>query len=140
MAESETMRLEHLSESEEDHWRGEFASENWIFGAVELSVTLPEFAGGVPSLRKMHFGYYLQPLHLNADDREDLPRKLLFNLAKRRPPLDFLEISGAGIKIPHCFPTGFTLGSVLRITLLELRRIPLKDESDRPRPVEPAGT
>jgi hypothetical protein len=134
------MRLEHLSESEEDHWRGEFASENWIFGAVELSVTLPEFAGGVPSLRKMHFGYYLQPLHLNADDREDLPRKLLFNLAKRRPPLDFLEISGAGIKIPHCFPTGFTLGSVLRITLLELRRIPLKDESDRPRPVEPAGT
>ena len=134
------MRLEHLSETEEDHWRGEFASENWIFGAVELSVTLPEFAGGVPSLRKMPFGYYLQPLHLTADDREDLPRKLLFNLAKRRPPVDFLEIAGAGIRIPHCFPTGFTLGSVLRITLQELRRIPLKDDSDRPpRSAEPAG-
>ena len=72
------MRLEKLTDSEEDFWRGEFAQQNWIFGSVELSVTLPEFAGGTPSLRKMHFGYYLQPLHLNADDREDLPRKLLF--------------------------------------------------------------
>jgi hypothetical protein len=122
------MRLEHLSEEEEDHWRGEFAQENWLLGALSLSVTLPEFAGGMPALRDMHFGYYLQPLHLNVDDREDLPRKLLYNLARRRPPLDFLELTGAGIRIPHCFPTGFTLGSVLRITLQELRRIPLKEE------------
>jgi hypothetical protein len=122
------MRLEHLSEEEEDHWRGEFAQDNWLLGALSLSVTLPEFAGGMPALRDMHFGYYLQPLHLNVDDREDLPRKLLYNLARRRPPLDFLELTGAGIRIPHCFPTGFTLGSVLRITLQELRRIPLKEE------------
>ena len=72
------MRLEHLSEEEEDFWRGEFAQENWIFGSLSLSVTLPEFAGGVPALRDMHFGYYLQPLHLNVDDREDLPRKLAY--------------------------------------------------------------
>jgi len=71
------MRLEHLTDDEEDFWRGEFAQENWIFGALSLSVTLPEFAGGIPSLRKMHFGYYLQPLHLNADDREDLLESLL---------------------------------------------------------------
>ncbi|MEA2490511.1 MAG: hypothetical protein QOH21_2303 [Acidobacteriota bacterium] len=122
------MRLEHLSEEEEDHWRGEFAQQNWLLGALSLSVTLPEFAGGMPALRDMHFGYYLQPLHLNVDDREDLPRKLLYNLARRRPPLDFLELTGAGIRIPHCFPTGFTLGSVLRITLLELKKIPLKEE------------
>lgn len=122
------MRLEHLSEEEEDHWRGELAQENWLLGALSLSVTLPEFAGGMPALRDMHFGYYLQPLHLNVDDREDLPRKLLYNLARRRPPLDFLELTGAGIRIPHCFPTGFTLGSVLRITLLELKKIPLKEE------------
>jgi hypothetical protein len=122
------MRLERLTPGEEDHWRGEFAQENWIFGSLSLSVTLPEFSGGTPSLQEMHFGYYLQPLHLNVDDREDLPRKLLYVLARRRPPLDFLELVGAGIRIPHCFPTGFTLGSVLRITLLELRRIPLKDE------------
>lgn len=89
------MRLEHLSEEEEDHWRGEFAQENWIFGSLNLSVTLPEFAGGTPMLRQMHFGYYLQPLHLNADDREDLPRKLCFVLARRKPPLDFLELSGS---------------------------------------------
>jgi len=123
------VRLERLTEDEEDHWRGEFAQENWIFGALALSVTLPEFGGGVPALRKMHFGYYLQPLHLNADDREDLPRKLVFNLARRKPPIDFLELSGAGVRIPHCFPQGFTLGSVLRITLQELKRLPLKDES-----------
>jgi hypothetical protein len=121
------MRLEHLTEHEEDSWRAEFAQENWIFGALTLSVTLPEFGGGVPALRQMHFGYYLQPLHLNADDREDLPRKLVFVLARRKPPLDFLELSGAGIRIPHCFPTGFTLHSVLRIALQELKRIPLKD-------------
>ena len=88
------MRLEHLTQKEEDHWRAEFAQQNWIFGALALSVTLPEFAGGTPALRTMHFGYYLQPLHLNADDREDLPRKLLFALAHRKPPLDFLELSG----------------------------------------------
>ena len=122
------MRLERLTESEEDHWRGEFAQENWIFGSLALSVTLPEFAGGTPSLRQMHFGYYLQPLHLNADDREDLPRRLLFVMARRKPPVDFLELSGAGIRIPHAFPQGFTLGSVLRITLQEMKRLPLRDD------------
>ena len=127
------MRLEHLTPDEEDFWRGEFAQENWIFGALGLSVTLPEFAGGVPALRPMHFGYYLQPLHLNADDREDLPRKLVFVLARRKPPLDFLELSGAGIRIPHCFPQGFTLGSVLRITLQEMKKLPLKDDEGRVR-------
>ena len=40
------MRLEHLTEKEEAHWRTEFAQQNWIFGALALSVTLPEFAGG----------------------------------------------------------------------------------------------
>src|SRR5262245_65098715 len=65
------MRLEHLTEDDEDYWRGEFAQQNWIFGALKLSVTLPEFGGGTPSLREMHFGYYLQPLHLNADDRSE---------------------------------------------------------------------
>jgi hypothetical protein len=121
------MRLEKLSDDEEDQWRGEFAAENWIFGGLTLSVTLPEFGGGVPALRHMHFGYYLQPLHLNADDREDLPRKLVFMLARRKPPLDFLELVGAGVRVPHCFPQGFTLGSVLRITLQELKRLPLRD-------------
>ena len=43
------MRLEHLIDEEEDHWRGEFAQENWIFGALTLSVTLPEFADGYTS-------------------------------------------------------------------------------------------
>ena len=122
------MRLEHLSKKDEDHWREEFTRQNWIFGALTLSVTLPEFAGGVPAARTMHFGYYLQPLHLNADDREDLPRKLLSVLARRKPPIDFLELSGAGIRIPHAFPPGFTLSSVLRITLLEMKRIPLRDD------------
>lgn len=121
------MRLEHLTNAEEDQWRAEFAQENWIFGRLQLSVTLPEFAGGTPSLREMHFGYYLQPLHLNADDREDLPRKLLWVLARRKPPLDFLELSGAGIRIPHAFPQGFTLASVLRITMQELKRLPLRE-------------
>jgi hypothetical protein len=78
-------------------------------------------------LKEMHFGYYLQPLHLNADDREDLPRKLLFVLARRKPPLDFLELSGAGFRIPHAFPQGFTLGSVLRIVLQEMKRLPLHE-------------
>ena len=32
------MRLEHLSEDDEDFWRGEFAQQNWIFGALKLSV------------------------------------------------------------------------------------------------------
>ena len=120
------MRLEHLTGKQEDHWRAEFAQLNWIFGSLMLSVTLPEFSGGTPSLREMHFGYYLQPLHLNADDREDMPRKLLFVLARRKPPLDFLELSGAGIRIPHAFPQGFTLESVLRIALQELKRLPLR--------------
>ena len=121
------MRLEHLTKEEEDRWREDFAQQNWIFGALTLSVTLPEFAQGEAVPRKMHFGYYLQPLHLNADDREDLPRKLVHVLARRKPPLDFLELSGAGIRIPHAFPKGFTLGSVLRIALMELKRIPLRD-------------
>ena len=122
------MRLEHLTERDEEHWRDEFAKENWIFGALSLSVTLPEFAGGTPAPRTMHFGYYLQPLHLNADDREDLPRKLLFTLAHLKPPLDFLELSGGGLRVPHCFPKGFTLEKVLRIALQELKQIPLKEE------------
>jgi hypothetical protein len=122
------MRLERLTGSEEDFWRGEFAQENWIFGSVTLSVTLPELSGGTPALRQMHFGYYLQPLHLNAEDREDLPRRLLFVLARRKPPIDFLELVGAGIRVPHAFPQGFTLGSVLRITLQELKKIPLHEE------------
>src|SRR6266851_10441565 len=121
------MRLERLTEKEEEHWRAELAKVNWIFGALSLSVTLPEFADGKIEKRTMHFGYYLQPLHLNADDREDLPRKLLSVLARRKPPLDFLELSGAGLRIPHAFPPGFTLGSVLRIALQELRRIPLRE-------------
>jgi hypothetical protein len=111
------MRLEHLSKTDEDRWRADFAEQNWLFGAL----TLTDAQG------PMHFGYYLQPLHLNADDREDLPRKLLFVLARRKPPIDFLELSGAGIRIPHAFPPGFTLGSVLRITLQEINRIPLRD-------------
>ncbi|MGZ8831369.1 MAG: hypothetical protein ACXW2Q_13450, partial [Thermoanaerobaculia bacterium] len=114
---------------DEEKWRGEFLKENWTFGALTLSVTLPEFADGQVERQAMHFGYYLQPLHLNADDREDIPRKLLHVLARRKPPLDFLELSGAGIRIPHAFPQGFTLGSVLRIALQELKRIPLRDES-----------
>jgi len=118
------MRLEHLTDREENHWREEFAQQNWIFGALRLSVTLPEVGGGS---REMHFGYYLQPLHLNVDDREDLPRKLLHVLARRKPPLDFLELSGAGVRIPHAFPKGFTLPSVLRIVLQEMKRIPLHD-------------
>ena len=65
-------------------YRDFFGNERWT-GALALSVTLPEFAGGTPALRQMHFGYYLQPLHLNVDDREDLPRKLLYVLARRRP-------------------------------------------------------
>jgi len=123
------MRLERLTQAEEDGWRGEFAQQNWILGSLTLSVTLPEFSGGTPALRQMHFGYYLQPLHLNAEDREDLPRRLLFVMARRKPPVDFLELSGAGIRIPHAFPQGFTIGSVLRITLQELKRLPLRDES-----------
>ncbi len=121
------MRLEHLTEEDENHWRAEFAQQNWIFGALTLSVTLPEFSDGTPKVKEMHFGYYLQPLHLHADDREDLPRKLLFVLARRKPPLDFLELSGAGVRIPHCFPSEFTLGSVLRIALQELKKIPLRE-------------
>jgi hypothetical protein len=45
--------------------------------------------------------------------------------------LDFLELSGAGVRIPHCFPQGFTLGSVLRITLQEMKKLPLKDDSEK---------
>jgi len=133
------MRLEKLREEEEDHWRGEFAQQNWIFGALTLNVTLPEFGGGAPALRQLHFGYYLQPLHLNADDREDLPRKLVFVLAHRKPPLDFLELSGAGVRIPHCFPQGFTLGSVLRITLQEMKKLPLKDDGMKDEGVKEGG-
>lgn len=121
------MRLEHLTEQQEDEWRGKFARENWILGSITLNVTPPEFAEGRPSLDSMHFGYYLQPLHLNLHDREELPRKLLWNLAHRRPPIDFFELVSAGIRIPHAFPKGFTIESVLRITLQELQKIPLVD-------------
>ncbi|HXI12136.1 MAG TPA: hypothetical protein VNM92_05765 [Thermoanaerobaculia bacterium] len=121
------MRLEKLTRKEEQTWRTEFTGENWTFGALSLSVTLPEFAEGENKVEAMHFGYYLQPLHLSVDDREELPRKLLHILARRRPPLDFLELMGAGIRVPHAFPQGFTLGSVLRITLMELRKIPVQD-------------
>jgi hypothetical protein len=112
------MRLEHLTQKEEERWRSEFAQEKWTFAALTLS-----------DPQTMHFGYYMQPLHLNADDREDLPRKLLHVLARRKPPLDFLELIGAGIRIPHAFPAGFTLGSVLRITLQEIQRIPLQERT-----------
>lgn len=122
------MRLEKLTQEEEDHWRAEFGRENWLFGAISLDVTLPEFAGGRPKLRTMHFGYYLQSLHLAALDREDLPRKLVWVLARRSPSIDFLELLGAGLRIPHAFPPGYTLERVLRITLMELRKIPLYGE------------
>jgi hypothetical protein len=123
------MRLEKLTEAQEDHWRAELGRKTWAFGALMLDLTLPEFADGTPKLESMHFGYYLQPLHLGAFDRENLPRKLLWNLAHRRPPLDFLELLGGGVRIPHAFPPGFTIDSVLRIVLLELSRIPLYEES-----------
>jgi len=123
------MRLERLTQAEEDHWRGEFARENWLFGSLAMSVTLPEFAGGRPKLETMHFGYYLQPLHLTALDREDLPRRLVHSLARRKPMIDFLEMIGAGVRIPHAFPPGFTLERVLRITLEELKRLPVAVES-----------
>ena len=42
-----------------------------------------------------------------------------------------LTLDPGGVRIPHCFPHGFTLGSVLRITLLEMKRLPLRDESVR---------
>ena len=121
------MKLEKLNATQEVHWRDQFSRANWIFGSLSLGMTLPEFAGGEPAPRTMHFGYYLQPLHLNADDREDLPRKLLHVVARQKPPLDFLELSGAGIRIPHAFPKGFTLEKVLRIVLQEIKRIPLRE-------------
>lgn len=122
------MRLDRLRGDDESKWRAEFMKANWTFGALTLSITLPEFTEeGQPIVRGMHFGYYLQPLHLNAFDREDLPRRLMSVLAKRRPPLDFLELMGAGVRIPHAFPPGFTIDSVLRITLLELGRIPVSE-------------
>ncbi len=111
------MRLEHLSQKDEEQWRAEFAQQNWLFAALTMR----------ESRQTMHFGYYLQPLHLNADDREDLPRKVLHVLARQKPPLDFLELSSAGIRIPHAFPKGFTLEKVLRITLQEIKRIPLRE-------------
>jgi hypothetical protein len=120
------MRLEKLTEAEEDHWRAEFGRENWLLGSLTLSVTLPEYGGGRPTLQAMHFGYYLQSLHLAVMDREDLPRKLVWVLARRTPSMDFLELVGAGIRIPHAFPPGFTLERVLRIMLMELRKIPLQ--------------
>jgi hypothetical protein len=121
------MRLERLTESEEDRWRSEFGRLNWILGSISLSVTLPEFAEGKPKVERMHFGYYLQPLHLSVEGREELPRKLLWSLAHRKPPLDFLEMAGAGVRIPHAFPKGFTLGSVLRIILQEMEKLPVVD-------------
>jgi hypothetical protein len=122
------MRLDRLRGDDEERWRDAFLRRNWTFGALTLSITLPEFADGKPDARAMHFGYYLQPLHLAAFDREDLPRRLLSVLARRKPPLDFLELIGAGVRIPHCFPQGFTIDSVLRITMLELSRLPVSEE------------
>lgn len=121
------MRLEKLTKDEEASWREDFAQENWLLGSLSLGITLPEYGQGSVKADAMHFGYYLQPLHLAVNDREELPRKLLWVLAHRKPPLDFLELSGAGIRIPHAFPQGFTLGSVLRITLQELKRLPLAE-------------
>ena len=44
----------------------------------------------------------------------------------------FVELSGAGVRIPQCFPTGFTLGSVLRITLQEMKKLPLREPRQEP--------
>lgn len=123
------MRLEHLTSSEEDRWRASFGRLNWIFGSLRLSVTLPEMSGGRPSLETMHFGYYLQPLHLTAMEREDLPRRLVWALARRKPTVDFLEMIGAGVRIPHAFPPGFTLNRVLNLVEEELIRC--EDELER---------
>jgi hypothetical protein len=120
------VRIERLTAEQEKEWREKFSELNWLLGSLALSVTLPEFAEGEVRTEKMHFGYYLQPMHLTVAGREDLPRKLLFVLARRKPPLDFLELSGAGIRVPHAFPKGFTLGSVLRITHQELAKIPVE--------------
>jgi hypothetical protein len=120
------VRIEHLTDAEEDEWRAEFGRENWLLGSLSLNVTLPEFAQGRPKLESMRFGYYLQPLHLTVYGREEVPRKLVHTLARRKPPLDFLELLGAGIHVPHCFPPGFSIHSVLRIILLELKQIPVE--------------
>jgi len=111
------VKTEKLNKEQEEHWRAQFAGINWTIGAL----TLTDEHGA------MHFGYYLQPLHLNPDDRDDLPRKLLHVVARQKPPLDFLELTGAGFRIPHAFPKGFTLEQVLRIVLQEIKRIPLKE-------------
>jgi hypothetical protein len=110
------VRTEKLDSQKEAHWREQLLRENWTFGAL----TLTDEHG------TMHFGYYLQPLHLNPNDRDDLPRRVLHVVARQKPPLDFLELSGAGFRIPHAFPKGFTLEKVLRIVLQEIRRIPLR--------------
>jgi hypothetical protein len=109
------VRTEKLDPPKEAHWRDGFRRENWAFGAL----TLTDEHG------TMHFGYYLQPLHLNPHDRDDLPRRLLHVVARQKPPLDFLELSGAGFRIPHAFPKGFTLEKVLRIVLQEIQRLPV---------------
>ncbi|HEY6843320.1 MAG TPA: hypothetical protein VI391_04075 [Thermoanaerobaculia bacterium] len=100
----------------EQHWRELFARENWTFGAL----TLTDEHGA------MHFGYYVQPMHLNPHDRDNLPRIVLHALARQKPALDFLELSGAGFRIPHKFPKGFTLEKVLRIVLQEIQRTPVR--------------
>ena len=62
--------------------------------------------------------------------RHDELEIALSNLSDRcNPSTPILELSGAGVRIPHCFPTGFTLGSVLRITLQEMKRLPLREEA-----------
>jgi hypothetical protein len=111
------VKSEKLNPQQDQHWRALFAEQNWTIGAL----TLTDEHGS------MHFGYYLQPLHLNPDDRDDLPRKLLHVVARQKPPLDFLELSGAGVRVPHAFPKGFTLEKVLRIVLQEIKRIPLRE-------------
>jgi len=122
------MRLERLTRSQEDDWREKFGRLNWLFGSLTMDVTLPEYADGRPKLESMHFGYYLQPLHLTVMDREDLPRRLVADMARRKPTVDFLEMIGAGVRIPHAFPSGFTLDRVLTLTLAALERIPVGEE------------
>ena len=123
------MRLERLTSSEEGEWRNRYAAENWLLGKLTLGMTLPEYGGGEVTTESMHFGYYLQPLHLSVYGREEVPRILLANLAKQRPPVDFLELAGAGIRIPHAFPKGFTLEKVLRVVLQEIARIPVEEQA-----------
>jgi len=99
-------------------------------GLAGLQVNLLEglqLAQGAAAARHGIAGIELHHLLAGARTRIGHGDGHLQGLARRKPPLDFLELSGAGLRIPHCFPTGFTLGSVLRITLQEMKRLPLRD-------------